>query len=375
VALSAAVEAAWSRSVQAKGAEGLVELAVARQAAASSLWAGAPSIELSQRGDKLLDDAGRRESEIGFTWPLLLPGQGSARQTAADAERQLADATALAAKLRVAGEVREAVWAVAARDSEWSVAARHANVMEALAGDVERRVKAGDLAHADALAARAEFLAASAAADEARQRLDVARMQWKLLTGLDTMADAAEPARDTTEALHPEVALAATAFADARSRLERVRGESSDPPELTLRYRYETPGVGLPAEKSIGLGIRIPFGTSDRNLPREKAAAAQLEVARAEERLRRERVEGERETAAAAVRAAERQLESERGRARLLRERSGLIDKSFRAGESALPELLRAQSAAAQAEAALAGQQAALGLARARLNQMNGRLP
>ena len=52
-----------------------------------------------------------------------------------------------------------------------------------------------------------------------------------------------------------------------------------------------------------------------------------------------------------------------------------MIDKSFRAGESALPDLLRALAAAAQADGAVARQTAALGLARARLQQTLGLLP
>ena len=58
-----------------------------------------------------------------------------------------------------------------------------------------------------------------------------------------------------------------------------------------------------------------------------------------------------------------------------LRERATLIDKSFRAGETPLPELLRALNTAAQAESAVARQTAALGLARARLQQSLGILP
>ena len=52
-----------------------------------------------------------------------------------------------------------------------------------------------------------------------------------------------------------------------------------------------------------------------------------------------------------------------------------LIDKSFRAGETPLPDLLRALAAAAQADSAVARQTAALGLARARLQQTLGLLP
>jgi len=68
-------------------------------------------------------------------------------------------------------------------------------------------------------------------------------------------------------------------------------------------------------------------------------------------------------------------VNAESTRAQLLRERAALIDKSFRAGEAPLPELLRANAAAAQADVAAAAQRAALGLARARLNQVNGQLP
>lgn len=65
----------------------------------------------------------------------------------------------------------------------------------------------------------------------------------------------------------------------------------------------------------------------------------------------------------------------EQVRAALMRERAQLIAKSFQAGESPLPELLRALGAAAQADTASARQQAAVQLARDRLQQALGQLP
>jgi len=372
--LASAVEAAWGRSVQMKSTAAQLELAAAQESAAQSLWAAPPSVELSHRTDKFQNDLGRTESEVGLAWPLFLPGQRSARQSAALAERGVAEATLAAAKLRLAGEVREAAWSVVAREEELSIATRHAQGLEALAGDVERRVKAGDLARVDALAARAEFLAASAAAGEARLRLATARAQWKQLTGMDQVPDPAEGARPSP-ASHPELALATLTAQGAASRNEVVRGSRMEPPELTVRYRRETIASGLPAENTVGIAIRIPLGTSDRNLPREKAALAELETAMAEQLRQQRRLEGEAATAALAVRIAEEQAQAEGTRAELLRERAALIEKSFRAGETALPELLRASAASAQADAALAGQRAALGLSRARLNQVNGQMP
>jgi outer membrane protein TolC len=373
--LAAAVEAAWARSVQAASAGGQLSLAAAQETASNALWAAPPSVEVSYRSDRLQENLGRTESEAGIAWPLLMPGQRGARQAAAQAERQVAEATMAAARLRIAGEVREAAWTFVARDAESSVAARHEQSLRALSDDVERRVKAGDLARADALAARAEFLAASAALAEAQQRLEAARAQWKALTGMEQVPDPTEAAAGPNDAQHPELALAAISLQGARSKLEVVRGSRGDPPELLLRYRRETPLSGLPAENTIGVGLRIPLGTDDRNLPREKAAIAEVDVASAEELRQRRRLESEAQAASFTLRSAERQVEAEAARAELLRERAALIDKAYRAGESPLPELLRAAAAAAQAEAAAASQRAALGLARARINQINGKLP
>lgn len=373
-ALATAVEAAWKRSVQVKSSEGQLDLAAAQQSAAQSLWAAPPAVEVSHRTDKFQDSAGRSESEVGLAWPLLLPGQRSARQAAALADRRVVEATQIAARLRIAGEVREAAWTFVARQAESSVAAQLEQGLRVLGEDVERRVKAGDLARADALAARAEFLAASSSAAEARHRLEAARAQWKALTGLEQVPDPAETAAPASAAMHPELVLAAIGVQGARSRLDVVRASRREPPELMLRYRRET-GGGLPSDNSIGIALRIPLATDDRNLPREKAAIVELEVAGAEELRQRRRLESEGQAAAFALRSSEQQVEAEAARVELLRERAALIDKSFRAGESSLPELLRATAAAAQAEAAAASQRSALGLARARLNQTNGQLP
>lgn len=373
--LAAALEAAWNRSVQARAAEGERGLAAAQSEVAGTAWAAPPSMELSHRSDRLTDNAGRNESEAGLVWPLLLPGQRAARQSAAKSGLEAAEAAVAAAKLRLAGEVREAAWAVVAREGEAAISTQQAQGLEALARDVDRRVQAGELARADALAARAEFLEASAAAALARRQADLARSQWKVLTGLAQVPDPAEAPAAAPGQVHPELALATLAAANARGKYELERSARRDPPELALRYRREVSGTGLPADRSIGVGLRIPFGTDDRNLPRERAALAAVETARAQEEHERLRLEAELANARSALQLAEAQAEAQATRATLLRERATLIDRSFRAGETALPELLRAAATATQAEAALAAQRAALGLARARLNQAYGLLP
>lgn len=117
------------------------------------------------------------------------------------------------------------------------------------------------------------------------------------------------------------------------------------------------------------------MGSAARNRPLQAAALSELELAQSQELRLRERLDSDSATAREALRSAQSQLDAEAARARLLRERATLIEKSFRAGETPLPDLLRALAAAAQADSAAARQTAALGLAHARLQQTLGLLP
>ena len=204
-------------------------------------------------------------------------------------------------------------------------------------------------------------------------------MHWNLLTGLEALPELpASTASDTTEvdvAAHPERLLASQSIDFARKRLGLVRHSRRDAPELTVGLRQDRPSRGEASQGSLVVGVRLPFGTADRNRPLEAAALSELDIALAHEQRLRERIESDIASAREALQSAQSQLEVETGRAQLLQERAGLIDRSFRAGETALPELLRALAAAAEADSAVARRTAALGLARARLQQAYGLLP
>lgn len=378
ISLREALDAAWQRAVSAREANGQRRRADTERLAAGRLWSAAPTLELSHRADRPLGGAGGRETEIGIAVPLWLPGQKSAHSGTADAAAAQAQSAVQAARLRLAGELREAAWHMAALQAEVQQADAEAAALRQLADDVERRVRAGDLARADSLAAQAEQLAAAAALADARQRLQAAWARWTLLTGLTARPDlstaaASDDAADV--ARHPEWQLATQSTELARKRLDLVRHSRRDAPELTVGVRQDAPGRGEASQGSLVVGLRLPFGTDDRNQPLEAAALSELDIAQTQEQRLRERLDSDIAAARDAQRSAALQLDAETARARLLRERATLIDKSFRAGETPLPDLLRALAAAAQADSAVARQTAALGLARARLQQALGLLP
>lgn len=380
VTLRAALDAAWQRAVVARETEGQRRRADADRAVASSLWAAPPSLALSHRDDRLQGNAGRRETEIGVAVPLWLPGQRTARAGTAEAAAAQAKAAEQVAHLRLAGDLREAAWLLAALQVELVQADTQAQSLKQLADDVERRVRAGDLARADALAAQAEHLATAAQRTDVQQRLQSARARWALLTGLTAAPDlatgaAADAPADPLTAAHPELQLASQSTELARQRVELMRRSRRDAPELNVGVRQDIGGRGESSQGSLVVGLRLPFGTDDRNRPLEAAALAELDVAQTHEQRLRERLDSDIAAARDAQRSAQAQLDAETARARLLRERTTLIDKSFRAGETPLPDLLRALGAAAQADSTAARQTAALGLARARLQQALGLLP
>ena len=379
ITLRSALDAAWQRSVSARETDGQRRRAEADRATAGSFWAAPPSLELSHRDDRLQSNAGKRETEIGVAVPLWLPGQRVARSGTAEAAVAQAQAAEQVARLRLAGEMREAAWQLAALQAEAAQADNQAQALTQLADDVERRVRAGDLARADALAARAEQLSASALQSDVRQRLQATRGRWTLLTGLtaapDLMAEIVTDGAPGAAAAHPELQLASLSTALARQRVGLMRHSRRDAPELTLGMRQDVGGRGESSQGSMVVGLRLPFGTDDRNRPLEAIALAELDVAETQEQRLRERLDSDAAAARDALRSAQAQLDAETTRAGLLRERATLIDKSFRAGETPLHDLLGAQSAAAQAESTAARQTAALGLARARLQQTLGLLP
>lgn len=377
--LASAVERAWNRAVASVEAAGISRQATAEKKASSALWAAPPSVELSHRNDRLQSNNGARETEVALAVPLWLPGQKSAKQQAADSLSSLSQLSEAEGKLRVAEVVRELHWQIAELQASQSLSKQQTSTFAAIASDVDKRVKAGDLARADALAAKGELLSAQAAQSQAETQLEAAKRQWTALTGLAQTPDAtfasAESPSPRQLAEHPELLRAEQQVDLARKRLDLVAKSNRSAPELITKFRQDIPGHGQGSAYSLGLAVRIPFGTDDRNAPLQAAALTELDIAQRKEQVLRAQLSARMESAKAAAAASQLQLQTEREKASLLNERAKLIRASFNAGETSLPELLRAAIAAAQADYSAARQEAAFGLARARLQQAYGQLP
>ena len=375
--LNQALEAAWQRSLEASESRSRFAIVQADQAVNQNWLAASPAFSMGQRDGKAGTPSGSRETELGLSFPLWWPGQHAAGGQATQSQLGLSHATEQAERLRLAGRLREAIGALNLAEVELNQVERQVKDLGQLTQDVERRVRAGDLAPADALAARSELLGAQAQAIAAQQALAVQQSHWHFLTGVPSLKlqTRAAPALAQLPDTHPELVLANAAVDLGQRRADLARVQRSDSPELSLGMRQERPGQGAGLQSSVVVALRVPVGRQVYQQPRIAAALGELDIAQTQALRTRQRLTAELTLAQSQLSLSQAQLQAERERAQLLVERARLIDKSFRAGESALPDMLRALTAAASAESAFARQQINHQTAIARIEQALGLLP
>lgn len=376
--LGAALEQAWLRHPQAAAFTAREAEAQARADIAAGLTPTPPSLSLTNVSDRFNADAGKDAWELELAVPLWLPGQRAARGQ--EAGRVAADVAARrsALRLQLAGELRDVWWQLAASRQALEVAAQRATAARVLEADVLRRFKAGELARVDANLAQNERLAAEGEWLEAQSALRLGEQTYRALTGVDAPAQLTEEAAATladTEATHPQLAAAQTLAQLAQARLKVAEQTRRDAPELALRLVRDRGDFNAPYVQAVGIKLTVPFSSGAR--VRQDTAGAQAETAQADAELAlaQQRVAQEAARARQALEVAQQQLTHAQERRALTADTLQLAEKAFALGESDLATLLRARSAALDAEAFFNRQYTARLSGVSRLNQSLGVMP
>lgn len=372
-----AIERAWERQPAAQARPARGDEFIAKQEAARAAFPEPPSLRLGNRNDRLNRNDGAREWEAEIALPLWLPGERDRQSAVVNAERDQYDTGLTAAKLKIAGEVRDAYWQARLADNELALARRKVHEAGVLAADVERRVKAGDLARIDLNQAQAAERLARAALAEAEIKTFRATQGFNVLTGLSALPIGEErpPAQGAVPDEHPLLAPLQRAVATHQAKLNQATQNLRNNPELELGMRRERGTFDEAYANSLQLRLRLPFATDARNKPRIAGANAELIEAHTAYTLERAKVVAEIETA-------RRELEQSRtvsglteARFTLTADTQQLLAKAFALGEFDLVTRLRAENERFEAE--LQFTRAKLEAARAvsRLNQALGVLP
>jgi outer membrane protein TolC len=325
--------------------------------------------------DQAFQDKRQRSTEIELSTPLWLPGEGTATRASAQAGLARLDAEIAAARLAVAGEVREAAYALALAERQSAIAERRADNARTLERDIARRVRAGESSQLDLDLARGDRLDAEANAQAERASVAAARAALLSLTGRPPPADFEEPLVTAEIEQHPRLQAALRAVDAARADLRLTEMSDRDSPEIGIVAGRNRDVRGDEYDSTIGVRLRIPFATEGRNAPRRAAAQAGVSAALAQYAAAQREVRLDVDTSRAALATAEEQSKLLDDRLRAVRDSVTRLERSFAAGQIAMVEVLRGRAALFEAELAQARNSMAVLRARARLNQALGVVP
>jgi len=352
----------------------------ANREAAARWFPDTPEVSVSGVTDQWQTDVGRREWGAEISSPLWNRGQRDQRMRAVAIDNAKWQTQKSAARLNVAGELREALWRVAETKAVVGVAEQRVDNAERLERDVARRVAAGELARADLLLAQSDTLSARNQLDDARQQWIEAQQVLRVLTGQDDLpVDLAEEkadaiVMDAVLANHPLLLAAQQSSAAAQATVSVVR-KSEAQASTTLGMKRERDGYDEEHRTTMALTLTLPIGATSRNRAAMAEAETALVQADAELQKVRREVTQRIATAQSALAIAERQRQQAEQRSTLTQQNLELSRRAFNGGELDLLSLLRLQTSTLDAlenrELKVIGFQRAI----ARLNQALGVTP
>jgi cobalt-zinc-cadmium efflux system outer membrane protein len=385
VSLKDVFETAWQRQPEAYALQSRRDAAQAQAKAASMLSPEPPSLEISQRSDRMTGNSGAREAEVGIAVPIWLPGQRTASADLAQAEISLVERKLLASQLRLAASVRDAWWGWLRARVDAELASEQLANAQRIAADVAKRTNAGDLAKSDQHQAEGAVAAAQAHAAQAQAASAAALAQVMALTGRTAPADlkvnaAVEPTPDSTPHTgasvgHPLLAELEDRITMAERTAQLISAQRRSNPELTVATTRGRGAFGERYGQTVLIGIRVPLGAGPRHDARLATAQAEAIEVQSQLVLEQARIQADKQGAAARLEAARTQLDAAQRRAQLANESRSFFDKSFRLGESDLPTRLRIEAEAAEAARQAARSRIDLASAISALRQSLGLLP
>lgn len=348
-----------------------------REALADSWLADSPTIA---SGLKTGNRDGLREFEVEISAPIATASRRALQVASVRGESAVYTANLAQLALKLAGDVRDAYWAVQLAAGELTLADDEVKRAELVATDSARRTAAGDSARVDTLQAELTVQTLRSTRVEAEQRLNAAR---QVLRGL--IGDAANRGlADTVETRgsvapralndHPSLRLAGQSEQLARAKLNEAATLTNGAPTVSFALTNERSNGNANAS-TARIGVSFPFGGTQRATPRIAQAGAELAEAQASVPLLRRQLEAEVASAQAAVISADRRIEVLAERGRLANEVATLYAKAYRLGELDLPTRLRAEGERANANLALNRARIELKHAISRVNQSLGLLP
>jgi outer membrane protein, heavy metal efflux system len=344
---------------------------------ASALLPQAPAVVVGHQNDSFASNRGEREWQADLELPIWMPNQRNHRYKVADATLANVNASAESLKLAVAGMLREAMWEVAYNDNTTLLTESQLNLAKRLHLDIEKRFHAGELAKSDVYLAQQEVLKAEKQKLRANAELMHARYRYQLLTGLQEIPQKYEEQQShiTDYAQSPIWLEAISKVSLAETELSLAEVESRENPQILLNMRRIQGGFDFTHNDSMGIKIRIPFGSDVRTAPIKAMAASEVGNAMSQRETIRMQLEQSMHEAEHNLTVSRAELDLAKQQYDIAKQSLSLTQKAFQLGETDVVNLLRVQAQSFESERAYSSRQIQLKWDIARYNQAVGVLP
>ena len=352
--------------------QALRDQVAAQRRAARGPFVGPPVVS----GDLEFGRDGLAEQEVGVSAGFRWPGESRAARLAVTRSGELIYATLDDARLRIAGQVRNAWWALASARAVIDVERRQAGLADQEVASVTRLVSAGVQARRDLLLAAAERAAVLARLSASELEFVGAQAAYEALAG---PAPARFPAEVRATGIeideHPEVRAALARAAAAGARATTLRYGSRPRIEGRVGVRRERDEDRDQYANALRVGVGVPIGRDFTAVAETAGARSDALRATAEAALVRRRLIAERAAGGRRLAVSQRALQEAQSRRDALAQALALTELGLREGEIGYIEALRARQTLALAARDLAVAEIAASAAISTFNQAQGVLP
>ena len=375
--LSEVLEKAYARTPMQASLQSRDVMASAKNRVANAMLPSAPAVGVIHQNDAIGSGRGERDWQAELELPVWQPKQRDNRLKVAEAMQSSTTASRQSLKLQVAGQLREALWNIAANDNSLSLAMNKLQVAKKLQSDVDKRYRAGELARTDAMLAEQEVLRVEKEKVRAEAEVMHARHRYYVLTGLRELPASYEEKQSSLEdySQSPIWLESQTKVGLAETERDLAQVESHENMRVLLNVRSTKGAFDTTNNDSVGVHVRVPFGSEASAAPIRAAAEMVVGNALSERETMRFELEAAMHEAEHNLSVSQAELTIAAKQYEIARESLTLAQKAFQLGETDLVSLLRVQAQTFEAERAFTTRQIQVQWDIARYNQTVGVLP
>ncbi len=243
------------------------EEAVAYHEFAGTPFAGEHIAHAGYSDHRPVDNNGQRVFDAGLSVQMWRWGENSAVEKIADAAD--ADHAIYQNFIRysVAELVRESLWRISLSLFEFENARRINSLSLDLLESVKTRVEVGDLAQADLLLAKSEYLDSKAEVIRTEAEFMHARRAYIAITGLDEMPSYFEEIQSPVKTIdlnHIAIRSVNAVIEKEKARITYLRFQSNSQLLVNIGYTRQQSSFGSRPQNSLGLTVDVPFGAPQR---------------------------------------------------------------------------------------------------------------